>query len=82
MGNSLLTELSQIQTNDKAIQQRVSIQRDNMQRQMGYLHDTGQFPVKSENRNSAQYHIISWILISALVGSIVYGSLIKETKNN
>jgi hypothetical protein len=75
IGTNLLDEIANMQTNDTVIQQNLDDQRDQMQGHMGYLHEMGNtISVKDGVGDATGYHILSWGIISVLVGSLVYRS--------
>jgi len=72
IGNELLGEISQIHTDDKSVKHKIDNQRDEMKRQIGYLHEFGNSYDKYSPPGIAGYHILSWAIVSVLTGSIVY----------
>ena len=73
-GKDLLDEISNMQTNDPSIQQNLDNQRDQMQRHMGHLHEVGNTRGAKNGAETSSYHILSWAIVSVLVGSLVYRS--------
>ena len=73
-GNDLLDELSDMRTDDPSIQQNLDDQRDQMQRHMGYLHELGNARDSRSPTEPYGYYVLSWTIVSVLVGSLIYRS--------
>ena len=78
LGNDFLGEVSKIQTDDKSLQRKVNNQRDEMQRQIGYLHNSGNSHEKYRPPGIVGYHIMSLAILSVLTGSLVYHLFYKR----